>query len=85
MTNVTPQTTVVERSAVRREQVISAARKCFEREGLHAATMAHIAAEAGMGVGHNYHYFDSREGTQINDGFLLYLNLAQGAWRWTCT
>jgi AcrR family transcriptional regulator len=60
-TNVIPHTDAAERRALRREQVIRAARACFEREGLHAATMAHIAAEAGMGVGHIYHYFNSRE------------------------
>lgn len=46
---------------VRRLQVIDAARACFRAQGFHNASMARIAASAGMSVGHIYRYFANKE------------------------
>ncbi len=45
----------------RREQILSAALRCFERDGFRGASIASICAEAGMSPGHLYHYFDSKD------------------------
>lgn len=47
--------------AARREQIIAAGLACFARSGYHAATMADVAAEAGVSKGTPYLYFDSKE------------------------
>lgn len=49
------------RADLRRAQVIEAAHKCFAREGFHTASMASIAAEAGLSVGQIYRYFENKE------------------------
>ena len=41
--------------------VLDAARTCFERYGFHAASMARIAEEADISVGHIYRYFANKE------------------------
>lgn len=50
-----------DRARVRREQVLAAAAACFQRHGFHGASMAEISREAGMSVGHIYHYFANKE------------------------
>ena len=47
--------------AARREQIIAAGLACFSRSGYHAATMADVAAQAGVSKGTPYLYFDSKE------------------------
>jgi AcrR family transcriptional regulator len=50
-----------QRDALRREEIIAAARHCFVRHGFHAASMASIAERAHMSVGQIYRYFNSKE------------------------
>ena len=50
-----------DRGQMRREQVLTAAAACFQRHGFHGASMAQISREAGMSVGHIYHYFANKE------------------------
>jgi TetR/AcrR family transcriptional regulator, repressor for uid operon len=47
--------------AERRERIIEAAERAFVRHGFHAATMQHVADEAGMSPGNLYRYFPSKE------------------------
>ncbi|PWR19299.1 TetR/AcrR family transcriptional regulator [Zavarzinia aquatilis] len=49
------------RAESRRRQVIEAAIRCFRRNGFHSTSMAALAKEAGMSVGHIYHYFENKE------------------------
>jgi len=47
--------------ADRRERIVEAAERAFVRHGFHAATMQHVADEAGMSPGNLYRYFPSKE------------------------
>mgnify|MGYP000203417564 CR=1 FL=1 len=43
-----------------RERILKAATRCFVREGFHSASMATIAATAGMSPGLIYRYFENK-------------------------
>ena len=45
----------------RREQILSAARKCFIERGFHPTRMEDIAAAAGLSKGGVYFHFDSKQ------------------------
>lgn len=45
----------------RRAAIISAAKRCFERSGLHGASVSAIALEANLSVGQLYRVFQSKE------------------------
>ena len=49
------------RNRARRDQILTAAMKCFGENGFHASSMAELAKRAGMSVGHIYHYFESKD------------------------
>jgi TetR/AcrR family fatty acid metabolism transcriptional regulator len=46
---------------VRRREILEAAARVFARRGFHAATIAEVAAEAGVAVGSIYVYFDTKD------------------------
>jgi AcrR family transcriptional regulator len=48
-------------AALRRKQILDAARDAFRSHGFHAASMAVVAAGAKMSVGQIYRYFDNKE------------------------
>jgi AcrR family transcriptional regulator len=45
----------------RRNRILDAAERAFARHGFHAATMQHVAAEAGMSAGNLYRTFPSKD------------------------
>src|SRR3954466_5785789 len=51
----------IQRQADRRDEILSAAQRCFVRSGFHQASMQEICAEAGMSAGNLYRYFASKE------------------------
>jgi AcrR family transcriptional regulator len=48
------------RAAQQRARILDAAERCFIERGFHAASMAHIAATAGMSPGLIYRYFSAK-------------------------
>ena len=56
MPKVTP-----EYRAQRRAHILAAARRCFIRDGFHAASMHDLVQEAGMSSGAVYRYFPSKD------------------------
>jgi AcrR family transcriptional regulator len=57
-----PQATEKDESKTERgQQILDAASKCFARNGFHGTSMNELAREAGMSVGHIYHYFEGKE------------------------
>ena len=60
-TSTQPATASDRRRAARMDQVLDAAVHCFLEYGFHQAGMARIAKQAGMSVGHIYHYFENKE------------------------
>src|SRR3954454_4673427 len=51
----------IQRQADRRDEILSAAQRCFVRAGFHQTSMQAICAEAGMSAGNLYRYFPSKE------------------------
>ncbi|MEJ7926719.1 helix-turn-helix domain-containing protein [Sphingobium sp. AN641] len=49
----------------RKTQILDAARACVIAEGVHAATISRICAQASMSVGHVYKIFASKEAIMI--------------------
>jgi len=49
-----------EHLTARREQILAAARACFQRKGLHNTSMQDLIQEAGLSVGAVYRYFKSK-------------------------
>jgi TetR/AcrR family transcriptional repressor of uid operon len=45
----------------KRDQILEAAGRCFERDGFRGASIGDICTEAGISPGHLYHYFASKE------------------------
>jgi TetR/AcrR family transcriptional regulator, transcriptional repressor of aconitase len=45
----------------RRDQILSAARRCFLRDGFHATSMQDLFTEAGLSSGAVYRYFASKD------------------------
>lgn len=51
----------VPKAELRRKQILDAACDCVSRAGFHGASMAEIAAAAGVSVGQIYRYFENKE------------------------
>ena len=51
----------IQRQADRRDEILSAAQRCFVRSGFHQTSMQAICVEAGMSAGNLYRYFPSKE------------------------
>ncbi len=49
------------KAALRRRQVLEAAGHCFRHHGFHGCSMAQIATQSGMSVGHIYRYFAGKD------------------------
>lgn len=49
-----------EARAIRRKEIVDAARRCFLRKGFHAASTAEISAEAEISVAGLYQYFPTK-------------------------
>lgn len=70
-----------ERAEMRRKQVLDAAKRCFHLFGFHSTSMAEIAQQAHMSVGHIYRYFPSKESLIegiVRDDILLQLDELRG-------
>jgi AcrR family transcriptional regulator len=50
-----------QRQSDRRDEILSAAQRCFVRAGFHQTSMQEICVEAGMSAGNLYRYFPSKE------------------------
>ena len=61
------------RDAVRRQQIMTAAMNVFARLGYAGATIANVAAEAGVAVGTIYNYFPSKRELleAIAEGYII--------------
>ena len=47
--------------AARRQQIVSAALRCFARDGFHATSVRDVVRESGLSAGAVYSYFPSKE------------------------
>ena len=56
-----PARELAEPTRARREQILQAAANVFTADGFHAASMAQVIAETGLGAGTVYRYFPSKE------------------------
>jgi AcrR family transcriptional regulator len=45
----------------RRTEILEAALRCFDRQGIHATTIEDIRAESGASIGSIYHQFESKD------------------------
>ncbi|CAH5725288.1 HTH-type transcriptional regulator BetI, partial [Klebsiella oxytoca] len=52
---------VLQKQRLRRMEIVAAAQKCFAEKGLHGASVADIARQAGLSVGQLYRIFASKE------------------------
>ncbi|HBQ8791688.1 TPA: TetR/AcrR family transcriptional regulator [Klebsiella quasipneumoniae] len=52
---------VQQKQKARRAEIVAAAQRCFAAKGLHGASVADIAREAGLSVGQLYRIFASKE------------------------
>ncbi|WP_139786459.1 TetR/AcrR family transcriptional regulator, partial [Klebsiella variicola] len=52
---------VQQKQQARRAEIVAAAQRCFAEKGLHGASVADIAREAGLSVGQLYRIFASKE------------------------
>jgi AcrR family transcriptional regulator len=50
-----------EKHEQKRQQILTAAERCFLRKGFRGASISDICAAAGISPGHLYHYFASKE------------------------
>jgi AcrR family transcriptional regulator len=50
-----------QRQSDRRDEILSAAQRCFVKSGFHQTSMQEICVEAGMSAGNLYRYFPSKE------------------------
>ncbi len=50
-----------EKRTERRRQILNAAWRCFQREGLHVTTMNDIIGASGLSAGAVYSYFENKE------------------------
>src|SRR4051812_22440020 len=55
-----------EHTEARRRSILQAAHTVFARTGMQAATMAEIAAEAGLSPGILYRYFDNKDALALS-------------------
>lgn len=51
----------MQKQQIRRGEIVNAAQKCFAQKGLHGASVADIARQAGLSVGQLYRVFASKE------------------------
>jgi AcrR family transcriptional regulator len=75
-----------EKHEEKRRDILSAAERCFVRDGLQGASIASICAEAGISPGHLYHYFSSKDSiisamieTRLDAAAARFARLAEGA------
>ncbi|MEE7533303.1 MULTISPECIES: TetR/AcrR family transcriptional regulator [Klebsiella] len=52
---------VLHKQQIRRAEIVAAAQKCLAEKGLHGASVADIARQAGLSVGQLYRIFASKE------------------------
>ena len=69
----------------KRREILSAAERCFVRDGLQGASISSICAEAQISPGHLYHYFTSKEAiisamieARLDEAAARFAKLAEG-------